>query len=118
MNTQVFRTLPVRALYRLPELARALNISRHALRRFLDARGVPVSRTGRMLYVLLSDFREHLPDVWKSLLAAETLRAEGRERAAAAARKSRPSEELATVPKKNEKSYRRPPEFRRRPGMG
>lgn len=67
--------LEVRARYTIVELANAANVSHQSMRRLLAALGVEVLRVGRSAYVLLSEIEEKLEPLWKSIVAAESVRA-------------------------------------------
>jgi hypothetical protein len=58
----------LRAVYRIPELARLAGISRWRMRRLLEEGGVELSRSGRMRLVYLADVQRALPVLWESLM--------------------------------------------------
>jgi hypothetical protein len=67
-------SLGVQALYTIPALARVANVTRYLLRRLLLASGVPLLRSGRVLYVPLSEIEKRIPPLWESICAGEKLR--------------------------------------------
>ena len=66
--------LEIRALYSVTELARAARVSTHKLRRVLRANHVVLLRSGRALFVPLSEIRDKIPPLWDGIVAAERLR--------------------------------------------
>ena len=66
--------LPLRALYTVGELARAVGVSRYMMTRLLRAKGVELLRSGRRLIVPLCEIEEKLPLLWRSVLLAEAAR--------------------------------------------
>jgi hypothetical protein len=66
--------LEVRALYSIAALAQIANVSRDMLRRLLRSNGVTFLHAGRVLLVPLSEIRNKVPPLWKTLEAAELLR--------------------------------------------
>jgi hypothetical protein len=66
--------LEVRALYTIAALARVANVTRYRLRRLLRANGVRLVRTGRALFVPLSEIEKRIPPLWESLCSAEKMR--------------------------------------------
>ena len=68
--------LEVQALYSVGALARASNVSAHLLTRILRARGVELIQAGRSIFVPLAEIEAKIPLLWKSILAAEMLRAQ------------------------------------------
>jgi hypothetical protein len=69
------RPLEVQAVYSMAELARASNVSSHLLRSLLRARDVELIQAGRLFYVPLAEIEAKLPVLWRSIQAAEMLRA-------------------------------------------
>jgi hypothetical protein len=68
--------LEVKALYSVPALAHAAGVTRYLMLRLLRANQVQFVRAGRSLFVPLSEVEARIPVVWRSILAAEGLRAE------------------------------------------
>ena len=68
------QALPLRALYSLATLARAMGISCRRTKKLLEASEVHVLRAGRCVYVPLSELEERVPELWESIKAAESLR--------------------------------------------
>jgi hypothetical protein len=68
------KSLPVRALYLLAELASASGLSERRFKSFLKLSDVEILRTGRYLYVPLTELEEKIPSLWESIKAAEALR--------------------------------------------
>jgi hypothetical protein len=66
--------LEIRALYSVPALARIAKVSADMLRRVLRAANVELLRSGRVILVPLSEIRDKVPSLWKSLANAEELR--------------------------------------------
>jgi hypothetical protein len=71
--------LELRALYSIGELARFARVPTFKLRRVLKASGVVLLRSGRALYVPLSEIEAKIPPLWQSIAAAERLRQQSRE---------------------------------------
>jgi hypothetical protein len=68
--------LEVKALYSVPALAHAAGVTRYLMLRLLRANHVNFVRAGRSLLVPLSEVETRIPVLWRSILAAEGLRAE------------------------------------------
>ncbi len=66
--------LPLRALYHVAELAKALGMDRRKLRRHLVKTEVPVRRLGKCWIVYLSDLETYASPIWGLLVAAAKLR--------------------------------------------
>jgi hypothetical protein len=66
--------LAVQALYTIPALARVANVTRYFLRRLLLACEVPFLRSGRLIYVPLSEIERRIPPLWESICAGERVR--------------------------------------------
>jgi hypothetical protein len=49
-------------------------VTRYLLRRLLLASGVSLLRSGRLLYVPLSEIERRIPPLWESICAGEKLR--------------------------------------------
>jgi hypothetical protein len=73
--------LEVRALYTIPELARAANVTTYTLRRLFVANHIRTIHSGRAVFVPLSEIERKIPSLWGSLLAAEALRVAGAKQA-------------------------------------
>jgi hypothetical protein len=69
-----FESLEIRALYSIAELARAAGVTTYMLRRALRAAGVDLLRSGRALYVPLSEIESKIPSLWQSIRRAEQVR--------------------------------------------
>ena len=69
--------LELRAYYTIAELARAAGVTTFSLLRLLRRNEVVFLRTGRALFVPLSEIRTKIPPLWEGLLAKEELRAAG-----------------------------------------
>jgi hypothetical protein len=63
--------LGVQALYTIPALARVAKVTRYLLRRLLLASGVQLLRSGRLIYVPLSEIERRIPPLWQSICAGE-----------------------------------------------
>ncbi len=70
--------LEVKALYSVQELACAGGVTRFSLLRLLRANGVQLVTGGRAVMVPLTEIETRIPPLWRSLVAAERLRAEAR----------------------------------------
>jgi hypothetical protein len=68
------KALPVRAAYRLGELARAASLSRWRMLRLLESSDVELVRVGRVIVVPLSELEMKVWPIWEAIKAAETLR--------------------------------------------
>ncbi len=66
--------LGVQALYTIPALARVAKVTRYLLRRLLLASGVQLLRSGRLIYVPLSEIERKIPPLWQSICAGERAR--------------------------------------------
>ena len=66
--------LPLQALYRVSELARAASVSHRRLKRLLRIEGVRTFHVCRALFVPLTELEDKVPALWESIKAAETLR--------------------------------------------
>jgi hypothetical protein len=66
--------IPLRALYKIPELAHFFGVHRHRMRRMLDKCGVQLLRSGRTIYVPLAQIEKRVQPIWQSIVAAEMLR--------------------------------------------
>jgi excisionase family DNA binding protein len=71
-------SLPLRAVYTVPELAKYAGVSRFFLLRLLRSNDVPFVRSGRMVLVPLCDIELRMPRLWRSIVAAERVRADAR----------------------------------------
>ncbi len=67
-------SIPLRALYKIPELAHFFGVHRHCMRRMLDNCGVQFFRSGRTIYVPLAQIEKRVQPIWQSIVAAEMLR--------------------------------------------
>ena len=66
--------LPIQAIYRVAQLARAMGVPHRQLQRLLEVEDVQVFRVGRLLLVPLAELEEKVPALWESVRAAESLR--------------------------------------------
>ena len=66
--------LPIRALYYVSHLARAMGVSHRRLLRLLNIEGAKVFRDGRFILVPLTELEDKVPVLWESLRAADALR--------------------------------------------
>lgn len=73
-DRNVYAGLPVKALYTFKELAEAVDFPPGKLRRLAKLSGVELVRSGRAMFVPLSEIEEKIPRLWKSILAAERAR--------------------------------------------
>lgn len=71
--------LEIRALYTIPMLARVANVTPQKLGRLLRATKVELLRSGRSLFVPLSEIEDKIPPLWRSILAAERARTVAKE---------------------------------------
>jgi hypothetical protein len=69
--------LPLRPLYSIAELSRAMRIDRHRLRRMLDERGVELFYVCGRPCVPLSEIVAKLKPLWDSVRAAGAVPGEG-----------------------------------------
>jgi hypothetical protein len=60
--------LPVKAVYRIGDLAKALNIPWRRLKRMLENMDVKFMRVGRLWLVPLSEIEEKAPPIWDKIL--------------------------------------------------
>jgi hypothetical protein len=70
------RTLPIKAAYTLTELARATSMERRALKRLLDRADIEFVRSGRVVYVSLSELEDKVRPIWRGIQAARVLRSD------------------------------------------
>jgi len=63
-------SIALKPLYKLCELERLVHLSRYRLWRLLEDHGVKCISAGRVSYVPLSEIKEKIPTLWKSLCAA------------------------------------------------
>ena len=73
-TTDLPPSLPLRAFYSLASLTRATALDRRTLRTVLERAGVQQVRTGRSVWVPLSELELKVPALWESIKAAEMLR--------------------------------------------
>ncbi len=73
----------LQAMYSLPALAEFARMNRHKLRRLLERTGVRFLRAGRALFIPLSEVKDKIPPLWKSMCALEEARVKALERARA-----------------------------------
>ena len=66
--------LPVRAVYRLAELAQAAQISRWRMLQLLRREGVEIRRSGHVFVVSLAELETKFWPFWEGIKAAEALR--------------------------------------------
>ncbi len=66
--------LPLRALYPLGQLARAVGLSDRRLQHLLEKAGVEVLRSGWAKYVPLSELERKVRPLWESIKSAEMMR--------------------------------------------
>jgi hypothetical protein len=66
--------LPLRALYTVGELTKATAMPRRRLIRLLIEADVQFLRSGRLLYVPLTELEEKVRLIWEGIKAAESLR--------------------------------------------
>lgn len=66
--------LPLRALYPLGQLARAVGLSDRRLQHLLEKAGVEVLRSGWAKYVPLSELEQKVRPLWESIKSAEMMR--------------------------------------------
>jgi hypothetical protein len=64
----------VRAYYAIGELARIAKVSSYGLLRLLRRNDVAFLRSGRALFVPLSEIQRKIPHLWEGLRSAEELR--------------------------------------------
>jgi hypothetical protein len=74
--------LKVQAVYSIAALARIANVTTDLLRRLLRTNGVTFLRSGRAIFVPLSEIQRAIPPLWASLCAAEQARTARRTRPA------------------------------------
>jgi len=67
--------LKLQAIYPVPMLARAAGVEPHALLRALRSAGVELVSSGRALLVPLSEIKIRIPNLWRSIVEAERVRA-------------------------------------------
>lgn len=60
--------LEVKVVYGVSELARMCDMSTKKVERVLKGAGVPVKKLGGVKQVFLSDLKEHLPELWDSIV--------------------------------------------------
>jgi len=65
--------LPIRALYPVAELARAVGMSHRRLQTLLRSEDLNLMLAGRCLYVPLAELEEKMPAFWESIKLAEAL---------------------------------------------
>lgn len=58
----------VKAVYSINDLCKLSGMSRKKIIRMLENLGVPISRVGVKRIVYLSHLKEHMPDLWDSLV--------------------------------------------------
>jgi hypothetical protein len=66
--------LPLRALYPLGQLARAVGLSDRRLEHLLEKAGVELLRHGWAKYVPLSELEQKVRPLWESIKSAEMIR--------------------------------------------
>ena len=66
--------LPLRALYPLGQLARAIGLSNRRLQHLLEKAGVEVLRSGWAKYVPLSELERKVRPLWEAIKSAEMIR--------------------------------------------
>ena len=74
MGDPKITALPVRVLYSVNELARAVGVDRRRLHRLLVACGVELLPLGSRVFVPLSEIATKLKPLWESIRAAESVR--------------------------------------------
>jgi len=62
--------LALKPLYKLSELERLVHISRYRLWRLFEEHSVKCISAGRVSYVPLSEIKEKIPTLWRSLCTA------------------------------------------------
>ena len=66
--------LPLKAMYRIGELATAASMDTRTLRSMLEEAGVQIMRGGRCWFVSLSELELKVRPLWDGIRAAEELR--------------------------------------------
>jgi len=64
-------SLELKAVYQIGELACLAHVSRYMMWKLLRARGVTCMRAGRISYIPLSEIREKIPGLFRSLCSVE-----------------------------------------------
>jgi hypothetical protein len=67
LQPKAARRTPVKAVYKIPELAELAGVDRHMMRRLLDRNGVTLERIGTDFIVYLSHIRVAMPDLYDSI---------------------------------------------------
>ena len=65
--------LPIQAIYRVAQLARAMGVPHRQLQRLLEVEDVQVFRVGRLLLVPLAELEEKVPALQSSCTSSHTL---------------------------------------------
>ena len=73
--TKKMEPLKLQGLYSLTTLARALGVAPRMLKRILRSYGVALICTKHAVLVPLSELKSRLPELWRSLVLTERLRA-------------------------------------------
>lgn len=68
------RSLPLKAAYTLGELARATSMERRRLKRLLVRADIEFVRSGRAIYVSLSELEDKVRPIWQGIRAVEMMR--------------------------------------------
>jgi hypothetical protein len=68
------RSLPLKAMYTVGQLARAASIDRRALKHILEENEVRFVRSGRWWLVSLSELERKVPPLWEGIKAVAELR--------------------------------------------
>ena len=64
--------------YRLSELAELMDMSRGRALRLLTSVGIQRRRLGGLKVIFVSDIRDHMPVLWRSIVACEQARSVAR----------------------------------------
>ena len=67
--------LKLQAAYSLWALAQAAGLAPRVLKRILQSAGVRLLRTGRAVHVPLAELDARIPELWRSIILVERLRA-------------------------------------------
>ena len=68
------RALPLKAAYTLTELATATSMERRTLKRLLDRADVEFVRSGRAIFVSISELEDKVRPLWEGIREVERLR--------------------------------------------